>query len=157
LKTKPSNIEDKAAQLVQRTRELEKELESLKAKLASSAGNDLADSAIEIKGIKVLASTLEGADGKSLRDTIDQLKNKLGTAAIVLSAINDDKITIIAGVTKDITDKIRAGDLVGHVASQVGGKGGGRPDMAQGGGSEPQKLPAALASVSGWIESKLEN
>jgi len=85
------------------------------------------------------------------------LKNKLGTAAIVLSAINDDKITIIAGVTKDITDKIRAGDLVGHVASQVGGKGGGRPDMAQGGGSEPQKLPAALASVSGWIESKLEN
>jgi alanyl-tRNA synthetase len=157
LKAKPANLQDKASHLVQRQRELEKELEALKAKLASSAGNDLADSATDINGIKVLASTLEGADGKSLRDTVDQLKNKLGTAAIVLTAVQDEKITIIAGVTKDITDKIRAGDLVGHIASQVGGKGGGRPDMAQGGGNEPQNLAAALASVPEWVTSKLEN
>lgn len=156
LKAKPDNVQDKAASLVQRSRELEKELESLKAKLASSAGNDLADSAKDINGIKVLASSLEGADGKALRDAVDQLKNKLGSAAVVLTSVKDEKITIIAGVTKDITDKIRAGDLVGHVASQVGGKGGGRPDMAQGGGNEPQNLAAALASVTDWVESKLE-
>lgn len=157
LKAKPDNVQDKAVALVQRSRELEKELESLKAKLASSAGDDLADSAKDINGIKVLASSLEGADGKALREAVDQLKNKLGTAAIVLTAVKDEKITIIAGVTKDITDKIRAGDLVGHVASQVGGKGGGRPDMAQGGGNEPQNLAAALASVTDWVGSKLEN
>lgn len=157
LKAKPDNVQDKAALLVQRSRELEKELESLKAKLASSAGDDLANSVQEINGIKVLASSLEGADGKALREAVDQLKNKLGTAAIVLTAVKDEKITIIAGVTKDITDKIRAGDLVGHVASQVGGKGGGRPDMAQGGGNEPQNLAAALASVTDWVGSKLEN
>ncbi|MCX4186239.1 alanine--tRNA ligase [Methylophaga sp. OBS4] len=156
LKAKPENVQDKASQLVQRSRELEKELESLKAKLASSAGDDLANSAKDINGIKVLASTLEGADGKALREAVDQLKNKLGSAAVVLTSVKDEKITIIAGVTKDITDKIRAGDLVGHVASQVGGKGGGRPDMAQGGGNEPQNLAAALASVSDWVGSKLE-
>lgn len=157
LKAKPDNVQDKAALLVQRSRELEKELGSLKAKLASSAGDDLANSVQEVNGIKVLASSLEGADGKALREAVDQLKNKLGTAAIVLTAVKDEKITIIAGVTKDITDKIRAGDLVGHVASQVGGKGGGRPDMAQGGGNEPQNLAAALASVTDWVGSKLEN
>jgi alanyl-tRNA synthetase len=157
LKAKPDNVEDKAGALVQRTRELEKELENLKAKLASSAGDDLVNAAKDINGIKVLASTLEGADGKALRDAVDQLKNKLGSAAIVLTSVKDEKITIIAGVTKDITDKIRAGDLVGHVAGQVGGKGGGRPDMAQGGGNEPQNLAAALASVSDWVGSKLEN
>ncbi|MED5511009.1 MAG: alanine--tRNA ligase [Pseudomonadota bacterium] len=157
LKAKPDNVQDKASALVQRNRELEKELESLKAKLASSAGDDLVNNAQDINGIKVLASTLEGADGKALREAVDQLKNKLGSAAIVLTSVKDEKITIIAGVTKDITDKIRAGDLVGHVASQVGGKGGGRPDMAQGGGSEPQNLAAALASVSDWVGSKLEN
>jgi alanyl-tRNA synthetase len=156
LKAKPENVQDKATQLVQRSRELEKELENLKAKLASSAGDDLANSAKDINGIKVLASTLEGADGKALREAVDQLKNKLGSAAVVLTSVKDEKITIIAGVTKDITDKIRAGDLVGHVASQVGGKGGGRPDMAQGGGNEPQNLAAALASVSDWVGSKLE-
>lgn len=156
IKAKPDTIEDKTQQLVQRTRQLEKELESLKAKLASSAGQDLVASAKEISGIKVLAAQLEGADGKSLRDAVDQLKNKLGSAAIVLSAVEDDKITLIAGVTKDQTDKIRAGDLVAHVAAQVGGKGGGRPDMAQGGGNQPQNLAAALDSVHDWVASKLE-
>lgn len=157
IKATPDNVKEKTAQLVQRTRQLEKELEALKGKLASSAGSDLATSAQDIAGIKVLASKIEGADGKSLRDTVDQLKNKLGTAAIILASINEDKITLIAGVTHDITEKIRAGDLVGHVAAQIGGKGGGRPDMAQGGGNQPENLDAALDSVSDWATSKLEN
>ena len=103
------------------------------------------------------ASTIDGADGKSLRDTVDQLKNKLGTAAVILSAVDGDKITLIAGVTKDLTDKVKAGELVGHVAAQVGGKGGGRPDMAQGGGNQPENLAAALKSVTNWISEKLES
>jgi alanyl-tRNA synthetase len=156
IKAKPENVEDKTAQLVQKTRQLEKELDALKAKLASNAGSDLANDAQDINGVQVLAANLEGADGKSLRDTADQLKNKLGTAALILAAVNGDKITLIAGVTKDITDKVRAGDLVSHVAAQVGGKGGGRPDMAQGGGSEPQNLQAALDSVADWVSQQLE-
>ncbi len=156
IKANPDNVEEKTAQLVQRTRQLEKELDALKSKLASSAGSDLASSAQDIAGINVLAAQLEGADGKSLRDTVDQLKNKLGTAAIILSSVNGDKITLIAGITKDATDKIRAGDLVAHVAAQVGGKGGGRPDMAQGGGNQPENLGAALDSVSDWIAAQVE-
>ncbi|PHS23938.1 MAG: alanine--tRNA ligase [Methylophaga sp.] len=156
IKANPNNVEEKTAQLVQRTRQLEKELDALKSKLASSAGSDLASSAQDIAGINVLAAQLEGADGKSLRDTVDQLKNKLGTAAIILSSVNGDKITLIAGVTKDATDKIRAGDLVAHVAAQVGGKGGGRSDMAQGGGNQPENLGAALNSVSDWITAQVE-
>lgn len=155
IKANPDNVTEKTSQLVQRTRQLEKELDSLKSKLASSAGSDLASSAQEIKGIKVLAANLDGADSKSLRDTVDQLKNKLGSAAIILSSIEEDKITLIAGVTKDITNKVRAGDLVSHVAAQVGGKGGGRPDMAQGGGSLPAQLPAALESVPAWLNNQL--
>lgn len=157
IKANPDNVTEKTTQLVQRTRQLEKQLDALKGKLASSAGSDLASSAQEISGIKVLAAQLEGTDGKSLRETVDQLKNKLGTAAIILSSVDGDKITLIAGVTKDVTDKISAGDLVSHVAAQVGGKGGGRPDMAQGGGDQPDNLNAALNSVSGWISSKLLN
>jgi len=157
IKAKPDTVQEKTSQLVQRTRQLEKELEALKGKLASSAGSDLAGSAQDIAGVKVLAAQLEGVDGKSLRDTVDQLKNKLGTAAIILSCVDGEKITLIAGVTKDATDKIRAGDLVAHVASQVGGKGGGRPDMAQGGGTQPENLSTALDSVSSWISTKLES
>ena len=157
IKATPDNVEEKTTQLVQRTRQLEKELDALKSKLASSAGSDLASSAVDVSGIKVLAAQLEGADSKSLRDTVDQLKNKLGTAAIILSSVEGDKITLIAGVTKDATDKVRAGDLVAHVAAQVGGKGGGRPDMAQGGGTQPENLNAALDSVTNWISSKLED
>lgn len=156
VKAKPDNVEEKTAQLVQRSRQLEKELETLKGKLASSAGSDLASSAQDINGIKVLASQLEGVDGKSLRDTVDQLKNKLGSAAILLSAVDGEKITLIAGVTKDVTDKVKAGELVAHVATQVGGKGGGRPDMAQGGGTQPENLSAALNSVTDWVQAQLE-
>ena len=153
LKTKSDNVQDKTAQLLQRNRELEKELENLKAKLASNAGADLATAAQDIHGVKVLASTLEGADGKALRDAVDQLKNTLGSAVIVLASVSGDKITIIAGVTKDVTDKIRAGDLVSHVASQVGGKGGGRPDMAQGGGTEPENITESLRFIKNYIKS----
>ena len=157
IKSKPDNIEEKTEQLVQRNRQLEKELDLLKAKLASSAGSDLASSAKQISGINVLASKLEGADTKSLRDTVDQLKNKLAPAAILLSTVEGEKITLIAGITKDATDKLKAGDLVSHVASQVGGKGGGRPDMAQGGGNQPDKLDNALNSVNDWVSAQLEN
>jgi len=157
VKANSETVTEKTAQLVQRSRQLEKELDTLKSKLASSAGSDLASNAQDVSGIKVLAAILDGADTKTLRDTVDHLKNKLGTAAVILASIEDDKITLIAGVSKDITDKIRAGDLVGHVAAQVGGKGGGRPDMAQGGGNQPENLSAALDSVISWINSKLES
>jgi len=127
----------------------------LKSKLASQTGGDLAAQAQDAGGIKVLAATLDGANVKTLRETVDQLKNKLGTAAIVLASHEGDKVTIIAGVTKAETDRIRAGDLANHVAEQCGGRGGGRPDMAQAGGNQPQNLVAALESVLPWIESQV--
>ncbi len=143
---------DKVQQLVDRSRKLEKELEQLKGKLASSQGSALAEQAIEVNGIKVLAAKLEGADARTLRDTVDQLKNKLGSAVIVLGAVTGEKVSLTAGVTPDLIKQIKAGDLVKHVAQQVGGKGGGRPDMAQAGGTEPAALDAALASVKEWVE-----
>ena len=145
---------DKVQQLVDRSRKLEKELEQLKGKLASSQGSELAEQAIEVNGIKVLAAKLEGADARTLRDTVDQLKNKLGSAVIVLGAVAGEKVSLTAGVTPDLIKQVKAGDLVKHVAQQVGGKGGGRPDMAQAGGTEPAALDAALASVKEWIEER---
>ncbi|HVC37511.1 MAG TPA: alanine--tRNA ligase [Gammaproteobacteria bacterium] len=150
------NIEDKVSQLLERNRKLEKELEQLKGRMASHQGGDLASAAIDIKGLKVLASRLDGADAKTLRDTLDQLKNKLGSAAIVLAAVEDGKVRLVAGVTADSMDKIKAGDLVNVVAEQVGGKGGGRPDMAQAGGNDPTKLDAALKSVPDWVRARLK-
>jgi len=149
------NLNDKVRQLVERNRSLEKELEQLKAKLASSQGSDLASQAQEINGLKVLAARLDGADPKSLRDTVDQLKNKLGSSAVVLATVSGDKVSLVAGVSKDSTDKLKAGELVNMVAQQVGGKGGGRPDMAQAGGTQPESLEAALASVPDWVRSQL--
>jgi len=134
---------------------IEKELVRLRSKIASSQGDELVDQAVDVKGIKVLAATIEGADVKALRETLDKLKDKLKTAAIVLAAVNDGKVSLIAGVTQDAVARIKAGELVNHVAWQVGGKGGGRPDMAQAGGTHPEKLPAALASVRGWVEQRL--
>jgi len=145
----------KVAQLLDRNRRLEKELEALKARLASSQGNDLMNQAQQVGGISVLAARLEGADAKTLRDTVDQLKNKLGAAAIILGAVQGDKVSLVAGVTKAETDRIKAGELVNHVATQVGGKGGGRPDLAQAGGSQPHKLDAALASVPDWVAGQI--
>ena len=143
-------------QLLKRNRSLEKELGQLKAKLASQTGSDLIENAIEINGIKVVAHKIEGADPKSLRDTLDQLKNKLGSAAIVLGTCSGSKVNLIAGVTKDQTNRIKACDLVNAVAMQVGGKGGGRADMAQAGGNNPGALDAALQSVPDWIRANLQ-
>ena len=127
----------------------------MKSKAASAVGGDLATQAVDVKGIKVLAASINGANVKTLRETVDQLKNKLGAAAIVLASSENGKLSIIAGVTKAETDRIRAGDLVNVVAIPCGGKGGGRPDMAQAGGNLPENLPEALAAVIPWVESQL--
>ena len=155
LKGQRDEVANRVSQLVNKTRSLEKELEQLKSKLASSKGSDLASQAVEIEGIQVLAANLEGADVKTLRDTLDQLKNKLGTSAIVLAAVNGDKVSLVAGVSKDAISKLKAGDLVNSVAVQVGGKGGGRPDMAQAGGTQPENLDAALKSVADWVKGQI--
>jgi alanyl-tRNA synthetase len=155
LKSQPQELTAKIAQMLENVRTLEKELGRLKSKMASSQGDDIASQAVDVKGIKVLAAALEGADVKTLRETLDKLKDKLKTAAIVLGSTADGKVSLIAGVTADATGRIKAGDLVNFVAAQVGGKGGGRPDMAQAGGTEPAKLPAALAGVAAWVEGKV--
>ena len=155
LKTSPSELEDKLENLLQQHKHLEKELAKLKGKLASQAGSSLESQAVDVAGIKVLAAKLDGVEAKALRDTADQLKNKLGKAAIVLATVNGEKVSLVAGVTKAETSKIKAGDLVNHVAHQIGGKGGGRPDMAMAGGSDVAALDGALASVVSWIEEKV--
>jgi len=155
LKTDIESVDSRLSMQVEKIRKLEKELEQLKGKLASSAGSNMADGAEVIDGINVIAKVLEGGDPKTLRDTVDQLKNKLGTAVLVLATVNDDKVSLVAGVTKDSTDKIKAGDLVNFVAQQIGGKGGGRPDMAQAGGNDPAALDGALQKVPDWIREQL--
>ncbi|WP_271911827.1 alanine--tRNA ligase [Vreelandella alkaliphila] len=157
LKTKPEQVEARVESLVERNRALEKELEQLKAKLASAAGSDMLSQVQEINGVKLLVTQLEGVSGKDLRGVLDQLKNKLGSGVILLGAADTaaGKVSLIAGVTQDLVGRVKAGELVNHVASQVGGKGGGRPDMAQAGGSLPDALPAALSSVPAWLENTL--
>jgi alanyl-tRNA synthetase len=143
--------------LLEEKRSLEKELARLKSKMASSQGDDLAGQAVDVKGVKVLAAVLDGADVKTLREAMDKLKDKLKSAAIVLGAVSEGKVSLIAGVTADLTGKVKAGELVNFVAQQVGGKGGGRPDMAQAGGTEPAKLSSALQSVQGWVEQRIKD
>ena len=155
LKTQPDDIAERIAGMLDNVRSLEKELARLKSKLAASQGDDLAAGAVEVKGARVLAAKLEGADVATLRETMDKLKDKLKSAAILLASVADGKVTLIAGVTADLTGKVKAGELVNMVAQQVGGKGGGRPDMAQAGGTQSENLPAALASVKSWVEGKL--
>jgi len=155
LKASRDNLLPRIEQLQANNRSLEKEIEALKSKLASQTGGDLAAQAQEVKGIKVLAASLDGANVKTLRETVDQLKNKLGAAAVVLASSADGKVSIIAGVTRAESERIRAGDLANLVAEQCGGRGGGRPDMAQAGGDQPENLAAALESVLPWVESKL--
>jgi alanyl-tRNA synthetase len=147
---------DKAVQnLLDEKKALEKELARLKSKLASSQGDDLAGQAVDVKGVRVLAAVLEGADAKVLRETLDKLKDRLKSAVIVLGSTEGGKVGLIAGVTADLTGKVKAGELVNFVAQQVGGKGGGRPDMAQAGGTDASKLPAALGSVADWVGTKI--
>ncbi|MFV5215308.1 alanine--tRNA ligase [Azonexus caeni] len=155
LKTQPDDIGERVAGILDHVRALEKEVARLKSKLAASQGDDLLAQAVEVKGARLLATTLDGADVATLRETMDKLKDKLKSAAIVLASVADGKVTLIAGVTADLTGKVKAGELVNLVAQQVGGKGGGRPDMAQAGGTQPENLPAALASVAAWVEGKL--
>ena len=149
------DVEDKVRQLIDRSRKLEKEITGLKSKLASGQGNDLSAGALDVAGLKVVATRVDGADAPALRDAVDQLKNKLHSAAIVLASVQEDKVVLIAGVTADQTARVKAGDLVNFVALQVGGRGVGRADLAQAGGTDPSKLDAALGSVASWIESKL--
>mgnify|MGYP001087811453 CR=1 FL=1 len=155
LRASRGDLADKVQQVLDRARALEKELEAIKARLASQAGSSLSDQAVEINGVKVLAARLDGADPKSLRDTVDQLKNKLGEAVIVLATVQDDKVSLVAGVTKGHVGSIKAGELVNQVAQQVGGRGGGRPDMAMAGGTRPEGLDQALASVTEWVQARL--
>ncbi|MDH6150788.1 MULTISPECIES: alanine--tRNA ligase [Paraburkholderia] len=155
LKAQPAEITQRIGQVQDQVKALEKELGALKSKMASSQGDELAGQAIEVGGVHVLAATLEGADVKTLRETVDKLKDKLKSAAIVLASVEGGKVSLIAGVTADASKKVKAGELVNFVAQQVGGKGGGRPDMAQAGGTEPANLPAALAGVKGWVEGQL--
>ncbi|MGB8882738.1 MAG: alanine--tRNA ligase, partial [Azonexus sp.] len=155
LKVLPKDVPARVSAVLDQVRKLERELAALKGKLASAQGDDMVAQALDIKGARVLAAKLEGADINTLRDTMDKLKDKLKSAAIVLASVADGKVTLIAGVTADLTGKVKAGDLVNMVAQQVGGKGGGRPDMAQAGGTQPENLAAALASVPAWVEGKL--
>jgi len=155
LKVSPDNVELRLNQVLERSRQLEKELERLQQKLASAAGSDLGSQAVDIDGVKVLAAQVDASQAKSLRDMVDQLKSKLGSAAVVLAAAEGGKVTIVAGVTKDCTERLRAGELVNVVASQVGGKGGGRPDFAQAGGTQPENLEQALKSVPDWVRERL--
>ncbi len=156
LKVQPSDVIARLAQIQEQVRTLEKELDRYKAKLAAAQGEDLAKEAVEVRGVKVLAAAIEGADAKALRELADKLRDRLRSCAVLLASVADGKVTLIAAVTADLTGRIKAGELVNFVAMQVGGRGGGRPDLAQAGGNAPEKLPSALASVVGWVDAKLQ-
>jgi len=154
LKAQPSELNVKISQTLEHVKSLEKQLAQLKSKLAASAGDELLGQARDVNGVKVLSAKLEGIDAKGLRETMDQLKAKLKSGLIVLAVVEGDKVQIAAGVTADLIGRFKAGELVNHVAQQVGGKGGGKPDMAMAGGTNPAGIDAALASVAGWVAAK---
>ncbi|WP_367087634.1 alanine--tRNA ligase [Escherichia coli] len=156
LKGDSNNLADKVRSVLERTRQLEKELQQLKEQAAAQESANLSSKAIDVNGVKLLVSELSGVEPKILRTMVDDLKNQLGSTIIVLATVVEGKISLIAGVSKDVTDRVKAGELIGMVAQQVGGKGGGRPDMAQAGGTDAAALPAALASVKGWVSAKLQ-
>jgi alanyl-tRNA synthetase len=155
LKTTPHELGSRLHAVLEQVRQLEKELTAAKSKLASAQGDELLAQAVDVKGLKVLAAKLEGADAKTLRETMDKLKDKLKTAAIVLASVDGDKVQLAAGVTADSTAKVKAGELVNFVAQQVGGKGGGKPDLAMAGGTQPAGVAAALQSVAGWVAERV--
>ena len=154
MKSQPSDVESKISNLLESVKALEKELAAMKSKLAASQGDELMVQAVEVNGVKVLAIKLDGTDAKAMRETMDQLKSKLKSAVIVLAVVDGDKVSLAAGVTNDLIGKYKAGELVNHVAQQVGGKGGGKPDMAMAGGTNTAALPGALASVKDWVSAK---
>jgi alanyl-tRNA synthetase len=151
LKVGPDALEDRLRQMLERSRAMEKEIEELKSKMASASGDELLGQAVELDGLKVLSARMDGIEPKALRDTVDRLKDRLGSAVVVIGGAGDGKVRLAAGVSKDLTDRIKAGNLVNFVAQQVGGRGGGRPDFAQAGGSQPENLDGALESVRGWV------
>jgi len=154
LRSAPAEVPARVGQVLEHVRALEKELAALKGRLASSQGDDLVARAVDVKGLKVLAARLDGADAKTLRETLDKLKDKLKTAVIVLAVVEGQRVQLAAGVTPDATSKVKAGELVNHVAGQVGGKGGGKADMAMAGGTDPTRLAAALDSVRDWVAAR---
>jgi alanyl-tRNA synthetase len=154
LKSPAAELQGRLAQVLEQVRALEREVGSLKGKLASSKGDELLAQAVDVNGIKVLAAKLDGADAKTLRDTMDKLKDKLKTAVVVLAAVDGAKVQVAAGVTSDTVGKVKAGELVNFVAQQVGGKGGGKADMAMAGGTDPAGVPAALQSVQAWVAER---
>jgi alanyl-tRNA synthetase len=155
VKVHPQEAAARIKQILDNVKELERELRRMKSKLASSQGTDLSGQIREVKGVKVLAFCLQDADSSALREAVDTFKQKLKSGIVVLAAVEDGKVKLTAGVTADLTGKVKAGELVNFVARQVGGKGGGRPDMAQAGGTQPDDLPLALESVAGWVEQRL--
>ena len=155
VKADTETVADRVEALLARSRDLERDLERLKARVAASRGDDLAAQAVDVGGLKVLAAKIDGADSKALRETVDRLKSRLGSAAVVLATVNAGKVALVAGVTKDCTDRIEAGTLANHVARQVGGRGGGRPELAQAGGNDPSRVDQAIRSVQGWVREQL--
>ena len=155
MKADAETVADRVEAMLARGRDLERDLERLKARVAASRGDDLAAQAVDIEGLKVLAAKIDGADPKALRETVDRLKSRLGSAAVVLATVNAGKVVLVAGVTKDCTDRIEAGMLANHVARQVGGRGGGRPELAQAGGNDPSRVDQAISSVQGWVREQL--
>jgi alanyl-tRNA synthetase len=154
LKAPTAEVTTKLAQVLDHLRQMEKEMARLKAKLAANAGGDLVSQAQEVSGIKLLATKVEGVEANGLRDLLDQVKARLGSGAIVLAAVEGEKVSLVAGVSADLTQWLKAGEVLNHVAQQIGGKGGGRPDMAQGGGTQPAALPQALASLASFVAGK---
>ena len=155
VKADAETVADRVDAMLARGRELERDLERLKARVAASRGDDLVAQAVDIDGLKVLAAKIDGADPKALRETVDRLKSRLGSAAVVLATVNAGKVSLVAGVTKDSTDRIEAGSLANHVARQVGGRGGGRAELAQAGGNDPSRVDQAIRSVPGWVRERL--
>jgi alanyl-tRNA synthetase len=151
------DVDEKVRELVERSRRLEKEVQQLKSKLASGHGGDLSIQAKDVGGIKVLAAQIDGADVRSLRDAVDQLKSKLGSSVIVLASVEQGKVVLVVGVSSDLLTQMKAGEIAGHVAAKIGGRGGGRADFAQAGGTQPENLGAALAEVEGLVRSRLSN
>jgi alanyl-tRNA synthetase len=157
LRASREEVDEKVRELVERARRLDKEVQQLKSKLASGQGGDLSVQAKSVGGVKVLAAQIDSADVKALRDAVDQLKHKLGSSVIVLATVQDGKVTLVAGVSADLVARLKAGDIAGAVAAQVGGRGGGRADFAQAGGTQPENLGAALAGVESLVRSRLAN
>ena len=155
VKADAETVADRVEAMLARNRELERDLDRLKARIAASHGDDLAAQAVDVEGLKVLAAQIDGADPKALRETVDRLKSRLGSGVVVLASVNAGKVALVAGVTKDCIDRIEAGTLANHVARQVGGRGGGRPELAQAGGNDPSEVERAIRSVPEWVREQL--